>query len=241
MNLRFIEKPRAHLLKPQIAMPGLSLLRNLQSRHVFVRIHRRPVHSNFEVQVGAGGEAGVADQGDALPALDPLAGLHQQLRGVGELGGDTVAVVDRDGVAVARFPAGIGHDTRGGGLDRTAHRRRHVDALVRPGDVEDRVLAHGRERAREPALGRHDRRRGGQLLRVAGQTVLGLLERRGQQVGPADQGVQVDPDLLGVPDRWPCVQQPRTGGQRGSADTGGLDLGIDGLEVGEDPDAGVAG
>ena len=135
--------------------------------------------------------------------------LHQQLRGVGELGDDAVAVVDRDGVAVARFPAGIGHDARGGGLDRAAHRRRHVDALVRPGDVQDRVLAHGRERAREPALGRHDRRRGGQPLRVAGQAVLGLLERRGQQVGPADQRVQVDPDLLGAPQRRSGVRQPR--------------------------------
>ena len=44
----------------------------------------------------------------------------------------------------------------------------------------------------------------------------------------------------GAPDRRSRVQQSRTGRQCGSADAGRLDLGIDGLEVGQHPDAGVA-
>ena len=77
------------------------------------------------------------------------------------------------------------------------------------------MLAHGRECAREPALRRHDRGRGGQALRVARQAVLGLLERRRQQVGAADQGVEVHPDLLRPPDRRALARQHRAGGDVG--------------------------
>ena len=50
--------------------------------------------------------------------------------------------------------------------------------------------------------------------------------------------VQVHPDLVGPHHRGPGVG--RALGERRAADAGGLHLGIDRLEVGEDPDAGVA-
>ncbi len=67
------------------------------------------------------------------------------------------------------------------------------------------------------------------------------LERRGQQVGPADQRVEIHPDLLRAAARpgrrWRAERARR---QRRPADAGGLNLGIDRLEVGQHPDAGVA-
>ena len=71
-----------------------SVRHHMFRQHVLERIHRAAVHVHLVVQVRAGGEAGVAHQRDALAAGDPLAGLHQELGGVGELGDDAVAVVD---------------------------------------------------------------------------------------------------------------------------------------------------
>ena len=73
-----------------------------------------------------------------------------------------------------------------------------------------------------------------------GEAVRGFLERRGQQVGPADQRVEIHPDLAGAAHRAAGVHASDAGGQRRAADAGGLHLGIDRLEVGEDSDAGVA-
>src|SRR2546430_7631826 len=57
---------------------------------------------------------------------------------------DPAAVIEREHVAVALFPLHVGDDAGGWGLDLGARLRRHVDPLVRAGEVQNRVDAHGR-------------------------------------------------------------------------------------------------
>ena len=135
------------LLLTAPAAPLLRLVRHHMLRqHISQRIHRPAIDVHLVVQVGAGGEAGVADQRDPLAARDALAFADEDLRGVGELGHRPEAVVDHDRVAVARLPSRVPHHAGGGRLDRAAHRSRHVDALVGAGHVQDRMRRASRRR-----------------------------------------------------------------------------------------------
>ncbi len=105
--------------------------------------------------------------------------------------------------------------------------------------MQDRMGAHGGERAGEPALRRHDGWGGSQACPVESQAVSCLLERRGQQVGPANQRAEIHAYLRGA------AGQPAEAGDieirtAGSADAGLLYLGIDRVEVGQHPNAGIA-
>src|SRR5256886_12792482 len=122
----------------------------------------RPPH--FVVQVRAGGEARRADLRDHIAPLHPLAARDENRGAMGVTRHDPAAVIEREHVAVALFPLHVGDDAGGWGLDLGARLRRHVDPLVRAGEVQNRVDAHGREGARDPSPGRHDGRRRRQPL-----------------------------------------------------------------------------
>src|SRR5205823_13079673 len=91
------------------------------------------------MQVRPGGEAGRADLRNHASALYALAARDQDLRAVGVARHETTAVVDGQHVAVALFPLDVGDDAGSRRLDRGAHLRGHVDALVWPRQVEDRM------------------------------------------------------------------------------------------------------
>src|SRR6267142_5035510 len=174
--------PHKSIAQPGIKCEGRSTLRPLTARSftrgsiddgirhdVLHRIHRLAVHPYLVVQVRSRGEPGRANERDLLPALHALATHHENLRAMGEAGHQPEAVVHRDDVAVTFFPPDFRHDPRGGRLNLRSHRRRHVDPLVRARQVENRVDALAHERAREPALSGHDRRRRGETLPVLGE------------------------------------------------------------------------
>ena len=92
------------------------------------RVDDAAVLVDFEVDVGAGGAASIARQGDDLALLDDVAGFDQELFVVGVEGFVTVAVIDIDHLAVALFFPGIGDDAGGHRLD--------VDAGAAGGEID---------------------------------------------------------------------------------------------------------
>ena len=75
---------------------------------------------------------------------------------------------------------------------------------------------------------------------MRGEAVGGGIERRGEQVGAPDQGVEVHPHVGGAAEPRRAGVGRFGAGRGRTADAGGLDLGIDGLEVGQHADARVA-
>ena len=72
----------------------------------FLRIDRLAVDARLVMQMRAGRAAGRADLADGLADPHRLADLDVDLRQVAVAGGEAVAVVDLDHLAVAAFPAG---------------------------------------------------------------------------------------------------------------------------------------
>ncbi len=159
---------------------------------------------------------------------------------MGEAGGDPVPVVDGDLIAVAGFPARADDHARGGCLVRGAHWGHDVNALVGPGDVQHRMFPHRAEGAGEPALRRQDGRKCGQTVPMRLQAVGSLVEGERQEVGAADEAVQVHRDFTGL------ANQLTTGCARGrpggcwSADAGLQHLWVGRVQIGEQADARVA-
>src|SRR5215207_9453786 len=79
------------------------------SAQVVERVGHRAADANLEVQVGAEGEAGVADEADDLPLHDVLADADVDRGLVRVAGGDAAAVVDAGVVAVAAVRSGEDH------------------------------------------------------------------------------------------------------------------------------------
>ena len=75
------------------------------------------VDMDFEVKVGAGGEAGAAGGGDDLALADALALAAAETREVGVDGGSAASVVDDHDVAVAAHDGGGRDHAIGGGVD----------------------------------------------------------------------------------------------------------------------------
>src|SRR6059036_2497096 len=151
-----------------LSLPCLVSVHDGIGHDVLHRIHRLVVHPYLIVQVRSRGEPGRADLRDYLPTLHALAAHDEDLRAVSEARHQPEAVIHRDDVAVAFLPPHLGHDARRGRFDVRPHRCRHVDPLVWARQVKDRVDALPHERAREPTLGGHDRRRRGEARPVLG-------------------------------------------------------------------------
>lgn len=93
-------------------------------------ILRDALEAHLEVQMRAGGTAGVAAQGDQLATLDDLTRLDLKFREVGIARRELVAVVEFDQVAILRVVARAIDDTTGRGEHRRSRLRAEVDALV---------------------------------------------------------------------------------------------------------------
>ena len=90
---------------------------------VFVGVYGGVVDADLVVEVGAGGAAGAAYVADDLAADDSLAGHDAESGHVGVHGGDAVAVVEDDFLAVAVLGACFGDGGVSGGADREAELR----------------------------------------------------------------------------------------------------------------------
>src|SRR5262249_56597693 len=116
----------------------------------------------------AGRASGGADLADDLADADHLPDLDVDLREVAVAGGEPVAVVDLDQVAVAALAAGHGDDAGGGRMHRLAVVAAQVDAGVHRRLAEERIGAHAERRAHVPgAVDRLAHRAGDQPPRVA--------------------------------------------------------------------------
>src|ERR1700687_1285084 len=85
-----------------------------------LRIDRLTVDPRLVVQMRAGGAGGEADLADGLRDVDRLAAPPADFRQMAVTGGQAMAVVDLDHIAVAALPAGDGHAAVGGGAHRIA-------------------------------------------------------------------------------------------------------------------------
>ena len=132
------------------------------------------------MQVGAGGEAGLAEIADDLALAHPHAGLDALGEGALVVIGGLVAVgvADDDLLAVAARPARLLDDAIAGGDDRGAHRGRPVDAGVHahiaqygvPAGAEAGAEGAGRQRvAQQELLGA-----AAVLVEIVGRPVLHL-------------------------------------------------------------------
>ena len=98
-----------------------------------------PFDVNLVVQVRPGRQARASYRRDALAARDALAVLHIDARTVCITSDHAVAVIDLKRVAVPVFVADPHHHAGRRRDDGRAHRRRHVDALVRSRNVQERM------------------------------------------------------------------------------------------------------
>ena len=103
------------------------------------RIDGRAFVVNFVVEMGAGGLAGVADQGDDIASLDLLSLADERLEQVRVVGLVVETVVDDDHVAEALSPAGEGDRAVAGSIDVGARGRGEVHAFMEAAGVVDRV------------------------------------------------------------------------------------------------------
>src|SRR5688500_10829563 len=103
------------------------------------RIHRHAALPDLEVHVRAGGTAGGTGLRDLATGANQVANAAQQARVVGVTGDVAVAVVDFDGVAVARTRAGKADHAVGDGQHRITDVGFEIDALVELVATADRV------------------------------------------------------------------------------------------------------
>src|SRR5439155_19902150 len=117
------------------------------------RVDGVAVDPDFEVQVRPEASARAVAVADHLSLGDVRTGADGESLLVGVRGGEPVAVVDDDDVAVALLPAG--DDDRPGGrrVDRGAGGDGDVDALVHPADAAEAAVP---ERADDRAVHRPD-------------------------------------------------------------------------------------
>src|SRR6266568_4183950 len=102
----------------------------VESRQVEHRVARPRTFSHLEVQVGAGGAAGLTHPGDGGAARHLLAFLHQQDAGVRVKRHQASLVLQDDDRAVARLLASVDHLAGGGRADDRPFRRGDVDPVV---------------------------------------------------------------------------------------------------------------
>jgi hypothetical protein len=102
-------------------------------------IFRRAIEPRFVEQMRARAPAGIAQQPNFLVQPDRFAGLHQDAVEMRVAGGEAVAMVDLDDLAIAGLAAGKTDNAGGGGIDRRALGPAQVDAdmeFARPGPVQ---------------------------------------------------------------------------------------------------------
>src|SRR5271167_1148337 len=86
-----------------------------------LRILRLAIHNHLVVHMGTRGAAGAPEKADLRMRLDPLAHRDGVTMHVAVEGGNSVAVIDLDDLAVSTPIPGISHDPRRRGINR-----RHV-------------------------------------------------------------------------------------------------------------------
>src|SRR5665811_916962 len=112
----------------------------------FLRVDRLAVGAGLIVQMRAGRSPGRADPADDLADAHRLTDLHVNLREMAVTGGQAIAVVDLDHVAIAAFAAGDAHFAGGGGVHRFAGFAAQVDTGMDGGPAQERVEAHAERR-----------------------------------------------------------------------------------------------
>src|SRR5207249_4290220 len=112
------------------------------------RIDLRALIMHLVMEVWTGRHAAHPDIADHLALTHPLAFMQAAGEGaqmaVG--GGVLRAVLDFDVVAVARDPAGAGHDAIAGSVDRGSDRCAEIDAAMHAAVAEERVQPHAEAR-----------------------------------------------------------------------------------------------
>src|SRR5260370_34225689 len=89
---------------------------------ILVGINRGVAESDFIVKMRTGGAAAGADVADGVAAMDVLPGRDREAGKVAVAGGDAVAVVHHDGLAVSALEIREGDHAIGGRGDRAATR-----------------------------------------------------------------------------------------------------------------------
>src|SRR5689334_4554411 len=84
----------------------------------FFGILRFVVDPDLIVHMRPGAAAGAAEKADLLMLGDPLPDRNDIAVKMGIKGGDAVSVIDLDHLAIVADIAGVGHDSRRGGMNR---------------------------------------------------------------------------------------------------------------------------
>src|SRR5436305_574074 len=100
-----------------------------------------PVDTDLIMEVRSGGATRRTHQCDQLPALHARIVADQDLRKMAVAGGDALAMIDLDHVAITAHPLRMGDDAVCGGIDRSADRTGDVDPGVHRGGAPEGIAA----------------------------------------------------------------------------------------------------
>src|SRR5713226_1573832 len=153
-------------------MPGGNS--GLGLRNVAKRVNRLIVLPYLVMYVRTGRAAGASDVSNLIAALDSLAGFDRNPREVPVAGGDPVAVIDDDEVAIARVRGRVDYQSIGSRLHRSTEVYCNVEAFVNlaPFAVE-RIAPHSEPVGHIPIDGQAPRDRG-QTQDVGMQAVIDM-------------------------------------------------------------------
>ncbi len=137
------------------------------ARREFLRIDRLAVDAGLVVQMRAGRTPGRTDPADDFADAHGLAYFHVDLGEMAVAGGQAIAVIDLNHVAIAAFAAGDAHSAGGGSVHRFSGFAAQVDAGVNGGPAQERVQTHAERRTHVDLTGhRLAHRHGDQPLRI---------------------------------------------------------------------------
>ncbi len=98
---------------------------------ILVGIDRSVVDADFVVKMGTGGASAGADIGDGVATVNMLSGCDCEAGKVAVAGGDAVAVIHHDGLAVSALEICEGDHAIGGRDDRVAIRAADIHPAVK--------------------------------------------------------------------------------------------------------------
>lgn len=125
----------------------------LIGNYVVPRVNIFSVNDDFIVEVRSRGNACAAHECNFLVSFDPLPHANQNSRSVRVFRNDTKTMIDRDELAIARYPPSVDNGASGTGDDGRVHVRRYVNSLMSSSFTVNGVHAVPAEAAGKPTEG----------------------------------------------------------------------------------------